>query len=125
MTRIHRAKVALTAIGILAVLALGIALISKQNSAGLHTGNSQSDSSRTEGDSNPQPVSTVTRYAPAPTTTRSVSPRIVEVTGPTVTHYVPGPTRTKYVRVTLPAKTKYVETPGPTVTVTEAPSPTP
>lgn len=125
MSRIHRIKVALIAIGILAVLAIGIALIPEQNSGGLHTGNSLSDSSGIEGDSSPQPVTTVTRYAPAPTRAPSASPRIVEVPGPTVTHYVPGPTVTKYVRRARPAKTKYVETPGPTVTVTETPSPTP
>jgi hypothetical protein len=125
MTRIHRVKVALIAIGILAVLAIGIALIPKQNSTGLHTGNPQSGPSVTEGDSSPQPVTTVTRYAPAPTKSPSASPRIVEVPGPAVTHYVPGPTVTKYVSRARPAKTKYVETPGPTVTVTESPIPTP
>jgi hypothetical protein len=125
MTGIHRAKVALIAIGILAVPAIGIAMIPEQSSAGLHTGNPRSDSSRAEGDSNPQPVATVTRYASAPTSTHSATPRIVEVPGPTVTHYTPGPTVTEYVRVARPAKTKYVRTPGPTVTVTETPSPTP
>jgi hypothetical protein len=107
-------KATAVTIGLLAVSAAGISAVPNQNSSGLHTG----ISSRTEGDSNPWPMPTLTRYMPGPTATVTERPK--RKPAPTVTRYVPGPTHTAY--VPGPTRTRTVRTPGPTVTVTASPS---
>jgi hypothetical protein len=126
MNRFRRVKAALIAIGFLAIPAIGISVIPEQHSAGLNTGVSQSDSPRTEGDSNPQPVATVTRYAEAPAkadTTGTCKVSIVVGPSPAVT---PTSTATPYAPVYGLAHTHSVQVkiPCPVKTVTETPTST-
>lgn len=126
MNRFRRIKATVIAIGFLAIPAIGIYLVPEQNSAGLNTRVSQSDSPRTEGDTNPQPIATVTRYAQAPVKRKSTGTCKVDmVVGPspaveptsTATPYAPvyGLTHTHSVQVDIPCPVKTVtETSTPT-----------
>jgi hypothetical protein len=126
MNRFRRVKAALIAIGFLAVPAIGISVIPEQNSTGLNTGVSKSDSPRTEGDSNPWPAATVTRYPAEPTpakTTGTCKVDIVVGPSPAVT---PTSTATPYAPVYGLAHTHSVQVkiPCPVKTVTETPTST-
>jgi hypothetical protein len=125
-------KVAAVAVVLIGIPMAGIATIPEQDYPGLHTGVSTAETQKSEGDSNPWPSPTVTRYLPAPTSTNKSDSasdskkKVVYVPGPTVTEYVrvPGPTRKVYVKVPGPVHTKIVHDPAPTVTVTPTPSST-
>lgn len=120
MNQISRTKSTLIAIGILPICALGIYSVADQENSRLHTGNSQSDSQKDEGDSNPQPVATVTRYAPAPTPTDV--PQGHRTTAPGVD--APAPAHTTYVQGPGPVKTVIIQAPEPTGGDTETATPT-
>jgi hypothetical protein len=126
MNRFRRVKAALITIGILAIPAIGISVIPEQHSTGLNTGVSRSDSSGTEGDSNPQPVATVTRYAETPAQRNTGTCKVSLVIGPSpavpaptssATPYAPvyGLTHTHSVQVKIPCPVK-TETETPTST---------
>lgn len=126
MNRIRRIKATLIAIGFLAIPAIGISVIPDQNSSGLNTGVSQSDSPRTEGDSNPQPVATVTRYAEAPAKPNSGTCKVSLVIGPSPAVPAPTSSATPYAPVAGLAHTHSVQVkiPCPVKTVTETPTST-
>jgi hypothetical protein len=129
MNRIQRIKVALAAIGILAVPAIGISLVAQSDFSGLHTENSQSDSPAAEGDSNPQPAPTVTRYlsAPTPKATKSKASgtcKVSLVVGPSPAIPAPTSSATPYAPIYGLEHTHSVQVkiPCPKETVTETPT---
>jgi hypothetical protein len=126
MNRFRHLKATLIAIGILAVPAIGISVIPEQNSPSLNTSESQSDSSRTEGDSNPWPVPTVTRYVELPSRQNSGTCKVHIVVGPSPVVPAPTSTDTPYAPVYGLAHTHSVQVkiPCPKETVTETPTPT-
>jgi hypothetical protein len=128
MNTFQRIKVALAAIGILAVPAIGLSVVPQQDFDGLHTQNSRSDSPAAEGDSNPQPVPTVTRYLPSKTPKDSKSKssgtcKVSLVIGPSPAIPAPTSSATPYAPVYGLAHTHSVQVkvPCPKETVTETP----
>jgi len=126
MNASRRIKAALIGIGFLAVPAVGISVIPEKHSASLNTGISQSDSPRTEGDSNPWPVATVTRYPEEPAHTNSGTCKVSLVIGPSPAVPAPTSSETPYAPVYGLAHTHSVKVkiPCPKETVTETPTPT-
>lgn len=126
MNRNLSLKSALLVIGILAVPVAGISAIPNQTSPRLNTGISQEDSSKTEGDSNPQPVATVTRYAEVPAHPNSGTCKVSLVIGPSPAVPAPTSSATPYAPVAGLAHTHSVQVkiPCPVKTETETPTST-
>jgi hypothetical protein len=124
MNQKSRLKAALIAIGFLAVPVIGISVIPEQSSSSLNTSVSQSDSSKTEGDTNPQPVATVTRYAEAPAQPNSGTCKVTLIVGPSPAVPAPTSSATPYAPVYGLAHTHTVKVkiPCPKDTVTETPT---
>lgn len=126
MSRLHTWQSLVIAIGFLAVPVIVISVIPEQNSPALNTGISRPDSSRSEGDSNPQPVATVTRYASAPVKRNSGTCKVSLVIGPSPAIPAPTSPATPYVPVYGLAHTHSVqaEIPCPKEPDTETPTST-
>jgi hypothetical protein len=126
MNRISRSKTVLISLGFLTVSVIGIALAYEVDSAGSDTGVSQSDYFRTEGDSNPWLVATVTRYmegsahsdyAGVCTVPLVIGPSSAMTSAPTNAPYVPvrGLVHTHSVQAKIPCP-KEPDTETPTST---------
>ncbi len=117
----HALKATAATIGLLAIPVAGISAIPNQNSSSIHTGISD----RTEGDSNPPPFPTVTRYmrVPAPLHSTGTCNETIEI-GPE--GGAPTPARTPYAGVPGLAYTHtvHVKVPCPVAAVTTSPSAT-